>query len=177
MGIGGRINPLAYILVMVSQLRRCRALRASRHLFLDGGFGPVNSRASSRWRSNRAVKCHGARLTTNLVGGSTTSKAISSGNSNSLPISTATSMPHWEFTATSNKKSSQENNDLISNMLVCGDGDLSYSAGIANALDAMGVELTATVLEDRHAHNEGEVSAQSIGALQCVVHFSPHTLR
>lgn len=40
----------------------------------------------------------------------------------------------------------------ISTLLVCGDGDLSYSAAIAPELAASGVRLTATVLEDCETH-------------------------
>ena len=44
----------------------------------------------------------------------------------------------------------------ISNLLVCGDGDLSYSASIANQLASLNVSLTATVLENNEKHNQGE---------------------
>ncbi len=43
----------------------------------------------------------------------------------------------------------------IRNILVCGDGDLSYSAEIAPELDTLGIELYATVLEDEETHNKG----------------------
>ena len=69
----------------------------------------------------------------------------------------------WEFTGTSTESSSDqqqrqryaENNNFIQNILVCGDGDLSYSAEIANQLSDMGIELYATVLEVEDVHNEG----------------------
>lgn len=43
-----------------------------------------------------------------------------------------------------------------SNVLVCGDGDLSYSAWMADQLACAGVSLTATVLETKDVHNSGE---------------------
>ena len=77
--------------------------------------------------------------------------------------SAATVASKWEFTATSTESSSDqqqrqrdaENNNFIQNILVCGDGDLSYSAEIANQLSDMGIELYATVLEVEDVHNEG----------------------
>ena len=42
----------------------------------------------------------------------------------------------------------------ISNLLVCGDGDLSFCASIAATLDQSNISLTATVLEDQKTHRE-----------------------
>ena len=44
---------------------------------------------------------------------------------------------------------------MIQNILVCGDGDLSFSADIAAELDSLGIQLFATVLEDEETHNKG----------------------
>mmetsp|Transcript_22761 Transcript_22761/g.41367 ORF Transcript_22761/g.41367 Transcript_22761/m.41367 type:complete len:166 (-) Transcript_22761:535-1032(-) len=41
----------------------------------------------------------------------------------------------------------------VSDVLVCGDGDLSYSAWLMQQLGDSGVSLTATVLESKEAHN------------------------
>jgi hypothetical protein len=49
----------------------------------------------------------------------------------------------------------------IRNILVCGDGDLSYSAGIASELESRDVRLVATVLEDEDVHNRGELRRRS----------------
>jgi hypothetical protein len=49
----------------------------------------------------------------------------------------------------------EDDAELISNILVCGDGDLSFSAEIASELDALGIDLYASVLEDESAHNTG----------------------
>lgn len=43
----------------------------------------------------------------------------------------------------------------VSDVLVCGDGDLSYSAWLTQQLGDSGVSLTATVLESKEAHNTG----------------------
>lgn len=44
----------------------------------------------------------------------------------------------------------------VSNVLICGDGDLSYSAWLAEQLaEADDVNLTATVLESEEIHNSG----------------------
>ena len=59
-----------------------------------------------------------------------------------------------DFTATNAVDSSKIWNG-ISNVLVCGDGDLSYSAGLAEQLAEVGVSLTATVLETEEVHNSG----------------------
>ena len=44
----------------------------------------------------------------------------------------------------------------ISNLLVCGDGDLSYSASVAHQLANLNISLTASVLESHEKHNKGE---------------------
>jgi hypothetical protein len=51
---------------------------------------------------------------------------------------------------------------LIKNILVCGDGDLSFSAEIAPELNEIGVELFATVLEEEDVHNQGEQLANLV---------------
>jgi hypothetical protein len=55
-------------------------------------------------------------------------------------------------------ESEAEHWDGVSNMLVCGDGDLSYSACLAPQLAEAGVSLTATVLEDKETHHIGVLS-------------------
>lgn len=47
-------------------------------------------------------------------------------------------------------------NHNVDSWLVCGDGDLSYSAQISSLMNDEGVSLTATVLEDEETHNLGE---------------------
>lgn len=49
----------------------------------------------------------------------------------------------------------QHDTKMIQNILVCGDGDLSFSADIAAELDSLGIQLFATVLEDEKTHNKG----------------------
>ena len=43
-----------------------------------------------------------------------------------------------------------------SRMLVCGDGDLSFSASISRQLADQDIHLTASVLESRTDHRDGE---------------------
>jgi len=56
----------------------------------------------------------------------------------------------WEFVAT------DDSGSLIKNILVCGDGDLSYTANVAKELSDVdeGIKLFATVLEDEETHNK-----------------------
>lgn len=49
----------------------------------------------------------------------------------------------------------QDDSKLIRNILVCGDGDLSFSADVAEELENLNIKLFATVLEDEMTHNEG----------------------
>jgi tRNA G46 methylase TrmB len=48
----------------------------------------------------------------------------------------------------------QHSQKTISNILVCGDGDLSYSANIAQSLHEKNINLIATVLEEQNVHCE-----------------------
>ena len=62
----------------------------------------------------------------------------------------------------------------ISSMLVCGDGDLSFSAFIAPSLHEADIKLTATVLEDREAHQKTyQKSLENDGIISS---FSPHAV-
>ena len=54
------------------------------------------------------------------------------------------------------KKSTSPEKRLISNLLVCGDGDLSFSASIAPQLSSLGIRFTASVLEEQSVHHEGK---------------------
>lgn len=48
----------------------------------------------------------------------------------------------------------QNSRRLISNLLVCGDGDLSFSASVAKSLHNIKTNLIATVLEEQSVHSE-----------------------
>lgn len=77
----------------------------------------------------------------------------------------------WSFALAHNLEEAKdqttvEKDDTIRNILVCGDGDLSYSADIASELDTFGIELYATVLEDEATHNKGMLAHF---ALQCAL--------
>lgn len=63
----------------------------------------------------------------------------------------------WEFISNDQQEHNATNNNCIKNILVCGDGDLSYCAEIAPELQKMGVELYATVLEEEDIHNKGTI--------------------
>lgn len=56
----------------------------------------------------------------------------------------------------------QDRSKPIRNILVCGDGDLSFSAGIAAELEILDIKLFATVLEDENTHNKGMVNGLKI---------------
>jgi hypothetical protein len=62
---------------------------------------------------------------------------------------------------------SEDDAEIISNILVCGDGDLSFSAEIASELDALGIDLYASVLEDESTHNTGA----KFGTICCYIHL------
>lgn len=42
-------------------------------------------------------------------------------------------------------------------LLVCGDGDLSFSSSVSKKLAEEGVHLTATVLETKENHRQGKL--------------------
>jgi len=44
--------------------------------------------------------------------------------------------------------------NTIGNLLICGDGDLSYSASISQTLSQYDIQLTATVLEEEAVHQD-----------------------
>ena len=77
------------------------------------------------------------------------------------------------FDAKNTRSGSERWNSLIGNktiqsLLVCGDGDLSYSASIAPQLAELEISLTATVLEDQDTHHatyrQSEQHAQTISS-------------
>lgn len=79
----------------------------------------------------------------------------------------------WEFAVASSDAGDDGcrddgGRDLVRNILVCGDGDLSYSAGISGELAALGIDLRATVLEEEPVHNRvyqySEANADIISA-------------
>lgn len=69
-------------------------------------------------------------------------------------VSTRPVHSKWEFAAAIGGENGSGGN-VIRNILVCGDGDLSYSAEIARELDESGIDLYATVLEEEDVHNQG----------------------
>jgi hypothetical protein len=59
----------------------------------------------------------------------------------------------WSFLPRSND--GPDSKTIVQNILVCGDGDLSFSAEIAAELECLNISLIATVLEDEQTHSEG----------------------
>jgi len=94
----------------------------------------------------------GIRRITTVGHYATTQSNEECATSNDTPIDASSK---WEFAAT-NIATSEDDPTVksIRNILVCGDGDLSYSAEMAPKLDRMGIELIATVLEDEDTHNQ-----------------------
>lgn len=66
----------------------------------------------------------------------------------------------------------QIGSDPISNLLVCGDGDLSFSADIANVLNKLNINLIATVLEEQNIHQS--VYQRSLNNQETIVSYSGH---
>jgi len=61
--------------------------------------------------------------------------------------------PHHEYSSYW-KPICSLSNDTIHNILLCGDGDLSYSASISEYISQSDIELTATVLEEATTHED-----------------------
>lgn len=97
-------------------------------------------------------------------------------------VTTSVSTSKWEFLPSNTNTYNSEDDDIatdnnpsstIRNILVCGDGDLSYSAEIAPELEKLGIKLYATVLEKEDVHNEGISSVVyklSISIAKTIIH-------
>jgi len=79
----------------------------------------------------------------------------------------------WTFVLANNAEHNDqtlvEKDARIRNILVCGDGDLSYSAEISSELDTLGIELYATVLEDEETHNKGMLATNAFCIPICIL--------
>lgn len=62
----------------------------------------------------------------------------------------------WSFLPRERDDTNSNGNHIIQNILVCGDGDLSFSADIASQLESLNIRLFASVLEDEATHNKGK---------------------
>ena len=98
---------------------------------------------------------------------STATTIISSSLSSTIPSSSVPAKENddsiWKFV---------DSNEKIKNMLVCGDGDLSFSASIAQTVHNEDICLTATVLEDQEAH--GKIYQRSISNAEQISNFENH---
>ena len=74
-------------------------------------------------------------------------------NDYSKPVLSWTPLPFPHSSLTDQSWTFVENEKRIRNILVCGDGDLSFSAAIAPQLKKLGISLTATVWEDQSTHS------------------------
>ncbi len=107
-----------------------------------------NIRCHHRHIINRRFKQYSTSLVTSLYN----SKLLHEINHNDIA-------KKWRFALAEKEDhhhhGSEDDAEIISNILVCGDGDLSFSAEIASELDALGIDLYASVLEDESTHNTG----------------------
>mmetsp|Transcript_13835 Transcript_13835/g.16808 ORF Transcript_13835/g.16808 Transcript_13835/m.16808 type:complete len:420 (-) Transcript_13835:226-1485(-) len=69
----------------------------------------------------------------------------------------------------------QNSSERISNLLVCGDGDLSFAANIAESLSQVQINLMATVLEPEHTHRD--VYERSASNEQIITSFEGHEVK
>ena len=106
--------------------------------------------SSSSFSQNRHIHHVHQRYTTKSL---SSSKLLDDTNCNQIDAS-----KKWSFALSNNAEEPKDSDDTIRRILVCGDGDLSYSAEIASELDALGIELYATVLEDEATHNKGTLA-------------------
>jgi len=99
--------------------------------------------SSGSWKQLQFCHYHGRRR--HITSSITQLNLSSDTNSISSPTKNK-----WEFVAT------DDSGSFIKNILVCGDGDLSYTANVAKELSDVneGIKLFATVLEDEETHNK-----------------------
>jgi hypothetical protein len=77
-------------------------------------------------------------------------------------INAKTRASKWAFLPRKKEDGTSNESKLIENILVCGDGDLSFSADIASELESLNITLFATVLEDEMTHNQGTNDTNAI---------------
>jgi len=158
-GIGRR----SLLVKKTSSLLSSSRLRLSnRSLLLSGASSFRYTRA--RWGTTNVSYPRDEVLRNGNIGQYATSKSLSEevvettvtfSNSNHDDEITTTpiSASKWELATICDSDDGTDTN-LIRNLLVCGDGDLSYCAEIAPELNNLGIELVATVLEEEEIHNQ-----------------------
>ena len=156
MGIFSSYNASACALVYIGLSHtsaRCRAISVARPgttRLLSGQFSYYYG--SSRWIEPRFV-CHKrARWERDVFSFQRAKFSCDESASKWKFISSA--IEHDNSISSPNQDNTT--NNFIKNILVCGDGDLSYCAEIAQELKSLDIELYATVLEAEAVHNNGK---------------------
>ena len=142
-----RAIAISYVYFLFSGLSSCRHYTCSSFSFT---YSKSAHHSSSSFSQNRHIHHGHQRYTTKSL---PSSKLLDDTNCNQIDAS-----KKWSFALANNAEEPKDSDDTIRRILVCGDGDLSYSAEIASELDALGIELYATVLEDEATHNNGTLA-------------------
>lgn len=141
-----RAIAISYVYFLFSGLSSCRHYTCSSFSLT---YSKSAHHTSSRFSQNRHIHHGHQRHTTKSL---FSPKLLDDTNCNQIDAS----KKKWNFALAD--QTTVEKDDTIRHILVCGDGDLSYSAEIASELDALGIELYATVLEDEATHNKGTLA-------------------
>ena len=144
-----RAIAISYVYFLFSGLSSCRHYTCSSFSFTYSKSAHHSSSASSFSQNRHIHHGHQRYITTSLP----SSKLLDDTSCNQIDAS-----KKWSFALANNAEEPKDSDDTIRRILVCGDGDLSYSAEIASELDALGIELYATVLEDEATHNKGTLA-------------------
>ena len=149
---------MAYAFLFVGRLSRssCRAnnnLFGARKVYTSSLISSGYSRQASTAFCHHIHHQHSRRQQQHIISSPTFSRHYASTFSTS-----SDDVSKWEFISSSpdddqQQQQQQVTNNLIRNILVVGDGDLSYSAEISPELQQAGINLYATVLEDESTHN------------------------
>ena len=143
-----RAIAISYVYFLFSGLSSCRQYTCSSFSLT---YSKPAHHSSSRFSQKRHIHHGHQRYTTKSL---SSSKLLDDTNCNQIDAS----KKKWSFALANNAEEPKDSDDTIRRILVCGDGDLSYSAEIASELDALGIELYATVLEDEATHNKGTLA-------------------
>lgn len=146
-----RARAISYVYLLVSGLSRYHTCSSFFLTYSKSAHHTSNRLFGHRQIIQHIHQRHSTKTTTNLYN----SKLLD--ETKNINIESA---KKWTFVLAKNNAANHDQTLVdtdarIRNILVCGDGDLSYSAEISTELDALGIELYATVLEDEETHNKG----------------------